>query len=86
MKLLPILYDFAVASLADAWIKILQADLKAKDTEVASLADAWIKIIDRCFVCDELLVASLADAWIKIFQVLPCLMHISRRIPHGCVD
>ena len=31
-------------------------------------------------------VASLADAWIKIFQVLPGLMHISRRIPHGSVD
>ena len=63
-KLLPILYDFTVAS----------------------LMDAWIKIMPPCLLAKLYAVASLADAWIKIFQVLPGLIHISRRIPHGCVD
>ena len=44
MKLLPILYDFAVASLADAWIKIQKVSEKLWMFYVASLADAWIKI------------------------------------------
>ncbi len=43
-KLLPILYDFTVASLMDAWIKIMPPCLLAKLYAVASLADAWIKI------------------------------------------
>ena len=42
-KLLPILYDFTVASLMDAWIKIMPPCLLAKLYAVASLADAWIK-------------------------------------------
>ena len=44
-KLLPILYDFTVASLMDAWIKIMPPCLLAKLYAVASLADAWIKIV-----------------------------------------
>ena len=43
-KSLPILYDFAVASLADAWIKMCLAINNHKAVGVASLADAWIKI------------------------------------------
>ena len=43
-KSLPILYDFTVASLMDAWIKIMPPCLLAKLYAVASLADAWIKI------------------------------------------
>ena len=42
-KSLPILYDFTVASLMDAWIKIMPLCLLAKLYAVASLADAWIK-------------------------------------------
>ena len=43
-KSLSILYDFAVASLADAWIKMLSASLPHLLHAVASLADAWIKM------------------------------------------
>ena len=43
-KSLPILYDFAVASLTDAWIKIDHDNLAPPDHYVASLTDAWIKI------------------------------------------
>ena len=46
-KLLPILYDFTVASLMDAWIKIMPPCLLAKLYAVASLADAWIKMQER---------------------------------------
>ena len=46
-KLLPILYDFTVASLMDAWIKIMPPCLLAKLYAVASLADAWIKMQHR---------------------------------------
>ena len=42
-KLLPILYDFTVASLMDAWIKINTGREADVDWTVASLADAWIK-------------------------------------------
>lgn len=44
-KSLPILYDFAVASLADAWIKISIADMLNTQTKVAFLVGAWIKIM-----------------------------------------
>ena len=44
-KSLPILYDFAVASLADAWIKINEFAIRLPSSIVASLADAWIKIV-----------------------------------------
>ena len=44
VKSLSILYDFTVASLMDAWIKIMPPCLLAKLYAVASLADAWIKI------------------------------------------
>ena len=43
-KLLPILYDFAVASLTDAWIKIAICFHDISYQKVASLMDAWIKI------------------------------------------
>ena len=43
-KLLPILYDFAVASLADAWIKMICSHVYSVSLIVASLADAWIKM------------------------------------------
>ena len=43
-KSLPILYDFAVASLADAWIKIQFCPYLPAPYLVASLADAWIKM------------------------------------------
>ena len=43
-KSLPILYDFAVASLADAWIKIQLCPYLPAPYLVASLADAWIKM------------------------------------------
>ena len=47
-KSLPILYDFAVASLTDAWIKIPPAVLHILfQSNVASLADAWIKMEER---------------------------------------
>ena len=46
-KLLPILYDFAVASLAGAWIKIFSAKCLVRKELVASLADAWIKMEER---------------------------------------
>ena len=43
-KSLPILCDFAVTSLADAWIKIFYIKMKVPLPEVTSLADAWIKM------------------------------------------
>ena len=46
-KLLPTLYEFAVASLADAWIKIYTLDMSSRYKYVASLADAWIKIVSK---------------------------------------
>ena len=42
-KSLPILYDFAVASLVDAWIKTFIAITVKSESFVASLVDAWIK-------------------------------------------
>ena len=44
VKLLPILYDFAVASLADAWIKIARNPVINRGDIVASFVGAWIKI------------------------------------------
>ena len=44
VKSLSILYDFAVASLADAWIKIQLCPYLPAPYLVASLADAWIKM------------------------------------------
>ena len=43
-KSLPILCDFAVTSLADAWIKIRKKGIRSLALLVTSLADAWIKI------------------------------------------
>ena len=67
-KLLLILYDFAVASLADAWIKITKRDVLDAMNMVASLADAWIKIGKESLEHGFEIVASLADAWIKILN------------------
>ena len=50
-KLLPILYDFAVASLADAWIKINKFAIRLPSSIVAFLADAWIKIVKSEGIC-----------------------------------
>ena len=66
-KSLPILYDFTVASLMDAWIKIMPPCLLAKLYAVASLADAWIIMQERN-VHNEKRGRShrSSDAWIKI--------------------
>ena len=75
-KSLSILYDFAVASLADAWIKITGACLYFGMAVVASLADAWIKIDIVIANVLDIIVASLADAWIKMLSAsLPHLLH-----------
>ena len=75
-KLLPTLYDFAVASLADAWIKISAMSRCVPINIVASLADAWIKIKHQDKIDDVDYVASLADAWIKMLSAsLPHLLH-----------
>ena len=87
-KLLPTLYDFAVASLADAWIKIKHQD-KIDDVDyVASLADAWIKMLSASLPHLLHAVASLADAWIKMEQQKVYLKWKNKnsRIPRGCVD
>ena len=47
VKSLSILYDFAVASLADAWIKIQLCPYLPAPYLVASLADAWIKMVRK---------------------------------------
>ena len=44
VKSLSILYDFAVASLADAWIKILRHPVMNLVLRVAPFTGAWIKI------------------------------------------
>ena len=44
-KSLPILYDFAVASYMDAWIKTKGENSLFSDSIVAFSVDAWIKII-----------------------------------------
>ena len=44
-KLLPILYDFTVASLADAWIKMQERNVhNEKRGRSHPSSDAWIKI------------------------------------------
>ena len=43
-KSLPILYDFAVASYMDAWIKTKGENSLFSDSIVAFSVDAWIKI------------------------------------------
>ena len=87
-KSLPILYDFAVASLADAWIKIDIVIANVRDIIVASLADAWIKMLSASLPHLLHAVASLADAWIKMEQQKVYLKWKNKnsRIPRGCVD
>ena len=65
-KSLPILYDFAVASLADAWIKIYHKHLCQLLEKVASLADAWIKIGFMTRQKNYYRVAPFVGVWIKI--------------------
>ena len=83
-KLLPILYDFTVASLMDAWIKIMPPCLLAKLYAVASLADAWIKMQERN-VHNEKRGRShpSSDAWIKTNWEKAVE---KSRVPRGCVD
>ena len=69
-KLLPILYDFAVASLADAWIKINKFAIRLPSSIVASLADAWIKIARNPVINRGDIVASFVGAWIKTEQTV----------------
>ena len=87
-KSLSILYDFAVASLADAWIKIDIVIANVLDIIVASLADAWIKMLSASLPHLLHAVASLADAWIKMEQQKVYLKWKNKnsRIPRGCVD
>ena len=87
-KLLPTLYDFAVASLADAWIKISAMSRCVPINIVASLADAWIKMLSASLPHLLHAVASLADAWIKMEQQKVYLKWKNKnsRIPRGCVD
>ena len=64
-KLLPTLYDFAVASLADAWIKINH--IEYTNDSIQSHPSRMRGLKRNGWVCGTLIdVASLADAWIKI--------------------
>ena len=65
-KSLSILYDFAVASLADAWIKMVDLYEFLVQNHVAPLTGAWIKTGSIIVARKRMNVASLADAWIKI--------------------
>ena len=75
-----------VASLADAWIKTMKGLGEKNEQWSHPSRMRGLKYSFHVGDYIQFFVASLADAWIKIFQVLPGLMHISRRIPHGCVD
>ena len=70
VKSLSILYDFAVASLADAWIKICLICVFLIVLMVASLADAWIKIARNPVINRGDIVASSVGAWIKTEQTV----------------
>ena len=70
VKSLSILYDFAVASLADAWIKICLICVFLIVLMVASLADAWIKIARNPVINRGDIVASFVGAWIKTEQTV----------------
>ena len=84
-KLLPILYDFTVASLMDAWIKIMPPCLLAKLYAVASLADAWIKIFPTKDFNGEELSHPSRMRGLKLGHWQPPI-RLTRRIPRGCVD
>ena len=77
VKLLPILYDFAVASLADAWIKINKFAIRLPSSIVASLADAW-----NCYTLPKILSkCSRIFPYKKVHYTI-----IVYRIPRECVD
>ena len=86
-KLLPILYDFTVASLMDAWIKIMPPCLLAKLYAVASLADAWIKMQERN-VHNEKRGRSHPSRMrgLKCKKGTYIMRKEDGRIPRGCVD
>ena len=65
-KLLTILYDFAVASYMDAWIKKTMKNIQIPKELVASYMDAWIKNGET--IHQKYLVASFVDAWIKMMK------------------
>ena len=65
-KSLPILYDFAVAPLTGAWIKIFMCICFPYLFFVAPLTGAWIKITRTTIVTSMPIIASSADAWIKM--------------------
>ena len=85
-KLLLILYDFAVASLADAWIKINTGREADVDWTVASLADAWIKIgLMQLPHCRYPLSHPPRMRGLK-YYVPTVFTNRWGRIPRGCVD
>ena len=55
-----------VASLADAWIKMVDLYEFLVQNHVAPLTGAWIKTGSIIVARKRMNVASLADAWIKI--------------------
>ena len=85
VKSLSILYDFAVASLADAWIKIQLCPYLPAPYLVASLADAWIKMVRKRKETEGERSHPSRMRGLKshlpVFQDKRC-----SRIPHGCVD
>ena len=66
VKSLPILCDFAVASLADAWIKIAGTIKQIHGLMSHPSRMRGLKLEELSQMVDNRRVASLADAWIKI--------------------
>ena len=76
----------AVASLADAWIKMVDLYEFLVQNHVAPLTGAWIKTGSIIVARKRMNVASLVDAWIKIKTGREPDIDWTRRIPRGCVD
>ena len=74
-----------VASLADAWIKIIVPKTSKTLSLVASFADAWIKISIADMLNTQTKVAFLVGAWIKI-MIEPLSYFLLKSHPSGCVD
>ena len=84
-KSLPILCDFAVTSLADAWIKIMITS-KAPNAKVSHpLRMRGLKCQNQSLQ-KNLFVASFVGAWIKIRGKYIMDNVKVRRTSHGCVD
>ena len=85
-KSLPILCDFAVTSLADAWIK-MQGIKVAEATKQGShpLRMRGLKCQNQSLQ-KNLFVASFVGAWIKIRGKYIMDNVKVRRTSHGCVD